>query len=139
MPRKRQPTYVEGGPGAPVEPPPNPMQAPSAPTGMPYGEHQASIEAQQAMPIPNGDPFERMASMVQSGQLDFSSVPNIDDETEMPDEPITAGMPIGPGPGPGALLSPVAGKVQSTLELIADVTGSEQARRLAEIARMRGR
>lgn len=137
MPRTRKPTYVEGGPGAPTQAPPNPMQAPSAPTGMPYGEHQASIESQQQMPIPNGDPFAQMAQMVQSGAVDFGSVPNIDDETDFPDEPITAGLPIGAGPGIESQVAPTAGRVQSTLELIADLTGDPEAMRLAQLAAMR--
>lgn len=31
------------------------------------------------------------------------SVPRLDDATARPDEPITAGLPIGPGPGPEAI------------------------------------
>lgn len=130
MPRKRRPTYAEQGPGAPTEPPPN-IQAPSAPTGMPYGEHQNLIQAQQAMPLPNNDPLAML------GGLDFSSVPNIDDDTHYPDEPITAGMAMGPGPGPEVLGQPDAGRVQSTLELIADLTGDPRMAQLAQFAALR--
>lgn len=136
MPRKRRPTYAEQGPGAPTEAPPN-MQAPSAPTGMPYGEHQNLIEAQQAMPLPNNDPLQQIAAAVAGGGLDFNSTPNLDADSDFPDEPITAGLPMGPGPGPEVLGQVDAGRVQSTLELIADLTGDPRMSQLAQFAALR--
>jgi hypothetical protein len=139
VPRKR-PTYVEGGEGAPMEPPPNMMQAPSAPTGMPYGEHQASIQAQEAVPVAGGGaPGDLMSRIASLPPVDFNSVPNINDPTMEPAEPITTGLPVGPGLGPEVLGPAAAGRVESTLRLIADVSGNPEMRRLADIAALRGR
>ncbi len=75
---------------------------------MPYGAHQAEIQAQQAVPLqnvpapgpaspPSPTPAGMPSSPVQLG--DFTR------PTERPTEPVTAGLPMGPGPGPEALTS----------------------------------
>lgn len=48
-----------------------------------YGERAALERQQQAMPLPQR-----------------RSVPPINRPTERPNEPVTAGLPVGPGPGP---------------------------------------
>lgn len=63
------------------------------PTGQPYGEAGRQEQAQQAMPLPD------LSAML-------SSLPGLTDESRRPDEPITAGLPTGPGPGPEALAAP---------------------------------
>lgn len=52
-----------------------------------YGQSAELERAQEAVPLPDLEP----------GQLDFQR------PTERPDEPITAGLPFGAGPGPEAL------------------------------------
>ena len=71
---------TDGGPGQPV----------MTPTGLPYGEAGANVAAQQGAPM--ADASDQQAPMI---------VP-LDAETQYPDEPITAGAPFGPGPGPRA-------------------------------------
>jgi hypothetical protein len=135
MPRVRKvpPPAVQMQPGSNT-------QLPSAPTGMPYGERGASIAAQEQLPIGTGsdmgpaDPMERMAQMAP----DFDSVPNINDPTDFPDEPITAGLSLGPGPGPGSVGPATAGRVTSTLDQVALLSGDPKLRALAEIARAQG-
>jgi len=56
--------------------------------GQQYGRAEAQREAQRSIPLPGQKPFAR--------------------PTERPDEPITAGLPIGAGPGPEALAPIVA-------------------------------
>lgn len=74
----------------------------SAP-GQGYGARAAQERAQQAVPLPSqpgppapqpgaGGPFQPSISADQ--------VPNLTDPTRRPDEPVTAGLPFGPGPGP---------------------------------------
>lgn len=61
-----------------------------AATGQPYGQAQAQQQAQRAVPLP---------------QQEFVP-PNFgafDRPTEMPHEPVTAGLPVGAGPGPEIL------------------------------------
>jgi len=67
-------------------------QPAQAPTGMPYGEHQQSIQSQQAVPLPNAAPS---ATPGQFGPLD--------QPTGRPNEPVTTGLPLGAGAGPEAL------------------------------------
>lgn len=54
-----------------------PDQAVTAASGQPYGARQAQEQSQRAVPLPN-----------------------LDAATARPGEPIHAGMPTGPGPGP---------------------------------------
>jgi hypothetical protein len=64
-------------------------RAPSQPvktaTGQPYGAATAQAQAQQAVPLP-----------------DFAAM-HLARPTERPQEPVTAGLPMGPGPGPEAM------------------------------------
>lgn len=66
---------------------PVPVQAA---TGQPYGAAKAQLDAQRAVPVapPPSPP---------GGMGDFLRA------TERPGEPLTAGIPSGPGPGPEAL------------------------------------
>ena len=57
--------------------------------------------------------------------------------TQRPGEPITAGMAIGPGPGPEAVRT--GDRVARTLRLLADVTGDLRFQELADLASRRGR
>ena len=77
----------------------------NAPTGLPYGDRQKLIQAQHAVPMapapaPQTAPAAPAAPQTPTpppGALDFLR------PTERPNEPVTAGLPIGPGPGPEAL------------------------------------
>jgi hypothetical protein len=51
-----------------------------------YGDEAALMESLQAVPFVGPD-----------------EVPNLSDETARPEEPLTAGLPSGPGPGPEVL------------------------------------
>ena len=51
---------------------------------------------QQAQPVPGGGG----APLIAPGELNFEA------PTERPNEPVTAGLPVGPGPGPEALNLP---------------------------------
>lgn len=61
-------------------------QPAAAPTGQPYGARKASEDAQRTIPLP-----------AQPQVVPF------DAPTQRPDEPVTAGLPTGAGPGPEAL------------------------------------
>lgn len=81
---------------------------------MPYGAHQAEIQAQQAVPLanvpaPNVTPPAAPAAPAAMPPQGMPSNPvqlgDFTRPTERPTEPITAGLPMGPGPGPEALSS----------------------------------
>lgn len=56
--------------------------------GQAYGEAGAQLEAQRAVPM---------------GPPPLPDLPPFSRSTERPDEPVTAGLPVGPGPGPEVL------------------------------------
>lgn len=70
-----------------------------APRGQPYGEAGAQIAAQQALPMSAPPP---------------SAIP-LGAPTNRPNEPVQAGLPIGPGPGPEAAGIPSPDPVEMTL------------------------
>ena len=85
-------------------------QAPRAPAGRPYGERKAAMDAQRTIPLP-----------AQSGPR----VIPLDAPTERPDEPLTAGLSTGAGPGPEALM-PTGLPVQE-MEIIANLRAMYRA------------
>ena len=86
---------------------------------------------QPMMPLPT----QAHRPMVQPGQLPFL------EPTNRPQEPVTAGMPFGPGPGPEVLGSSVAPSrpVTQMLDSIANATnGGHAVSALADSARALG-
>lgn len=71
-----------------TQPRAQPVRTTSADT---YGDATRQQAAQQAVPLPQQPPPPA------PGQLGFT------EPTRRPSEPITAGLPMGPGPGPEAL------------------------------------
>ena len=74
----------------------------SAPTGLPYGARGELVAAQQAVPMGPG-PTAGGPPSAPGGEAPAQSVLPLGAPTQRPDEPVTAGLPIGPGPGPEAL------------------------------------
>jgi hypothetical protein len=84
-------------------------QTPKAAPGGQYGEVKALLDAQKVIPLPTANqPPVQQASPAQAqtaptmapGDLNFEA------PTQRPSEPVTAGLPVGPGPGPEALNLP---------------------------------
>ncbi len=102
-------------------------QAPRYISGMPYGQGQEMMQQQQSAPMAgptpttSSSPFTAMPSLPQITPL---SAP-----TERPNEPITAGMDFGAGPGSEALNLPRERPLSETLAsmLQFDSTGDVQA------------
>ena len=100
---------------------------------MPYGQEQALVQAQEAQPLPQQDPYERVLQA--ASQFGFSPV-GLDAPTERPNEPITAGLSTGPGPGPEAI-----GRRQNLSDLLNRAraeTSSPVIERMLEEARRMG-
>lgn len=91
----------------------NPAQkvAKMAATGQAYGEAGKQLAAQSAVPM-GGSPMEAAPPPAMPGQAG-----GLDRMTERPNEPLTAGMPFGAGPGPEALAAP-SGAAGSKEDLI---------------------
>ena len=119
-----------------------------APSGQPYGERQETVQAQQAAPLANTQ--GRMDAATALSQASPAPMLGGGDmllqPTGYPDEPVTAGMPMGPGPGMDSNLpvftpqqQDVAGMARylPMLETLADEPGSSIALR-NWVRRMRG-
>ena len=102
MPRKKR--TQPGSSGGAYQNRTDLTQPVSVPTGLPYGERQALEQAQQQAPLPQQAPTPQgldpaiMAAMAHN----FQGSP-INAMSDRPHEPITHGLPIGPGAGPEVL------------------------------------
>lgn len=115
-------------------------QAPKAAQGQPYGEAKAQVDAQKAIPLSRipapqgvrpGPSTAAVAGMVGGGNI---SVPPLNAPSARPNEPITAGLPTGPGPGPEALNLPVQSSEDD--QMLAVLRAFHQAYPNSDIARL---
>lgn len=129
--------------------------------GLPYGQGQAHAEAQEAIPLPDnrtpsppsappgvpggnqappGGEMAALAAMLAGGGP--TAGPGLGSPTEAPDEPITAGLSSGPGPGPEAIAGAPAQRratVADFFAIAAQVFGNDpQVADMAARARRRG-
>lgn len=96
----------------------------AVPTGQPYGEAGRQQAAMSQIGVPD------LQGMVQS-------MPGLTDPSQRPEEPLTAGMPMGPGPGVSPMRSAVqeSGGVGLLRQLIAVNPDPELFALLAEAER----
>lgn len=104
----------------------------AVPTGLPYGERQELVQAQQQAPLPQQAPDQALA---QAQAHPFQPV-GLGDPTQRPNEPIQHGLPSGPGAGP-EVLQPQPG-TSATLQQLAQQTGNPAIAAMAERARRYG-
>jgi hypothetical protein len=78
-------------------------QAPTAPRGQQYGQAAQQMRSQAAVPMAGAPPPQAFAAPAAPRGPDPGSFGDFLRPTERPDEPVTAGAPVGPGPGPEAL------------------------------------
>lgn len=117
MPRKRKTQPGSGGAYANRT---DLTQAVSAPTGLPYGEKQAMVQAQQQAPLPQQTPVDQVMAAAQNHN--FQPV-GLGAPTQRPNEPITQGLPTGPGAGPEVLQSLTKSTTSQQLKRLAMSTG----------------
>jgi hypothetical protein len=112
-----------GGPrqGTPGKAYPNrtDMQMPKVVPGQQYGQAAMQAQAQQMMP------------MAAPAAVPPGSLPPLAGPTRRPNEPVTAGLPSGPGPGPEALGAVPQGegirRLMPVLELLASQPDADPA------------
>lgn len=80
-----------------------PTQGAKRMTGGQYGEGKALQETQQAAPMAAAVKPRISGASAVSAMQNMPPITPLTAPTERPDEPITAGMPFGAGPGPEAL------------------------------------
>lgn len=117
----------------------------ATPTGQPYGDDARLRGAQRVAPAPSrrsrpsSAPPPPGARRGGAGAAPLSLLELIGQQTRRPDEPITSGLPIGPGPGPEALLpeSPADTGPAANPDLIAlanDPDASPEFRSMMQLA-----
>lgn len=96
-----------------------------------YGENTAFRAAQQAAPM-NSSPGGNVAPAAPAGP-DLSQVVPMGAPSERPDEPITAGLPFGPGggasvpTGPGGMTQAQADRLRSYLPVLVILASQDDA------------
>lgn len=122
---------------------PKPQPA-RAPTGLPYGQHQALVQAQQAVPLPQQPAVPPPAAGF-DGALSAALAARPPDlvplsaPSQRRNEPTTTGLSSGAGPGPEILAaSRRMPKVSSVYQSLYESTGDETFRDMAEAAFARG-
>lgn len=73
------------------------------PASQGYGQGVRQAAALRAVPTAGGKSGSSSSSVPHPVQLGPGDVPSLSDPSANPNEPVTAGLPIGPGPGPEAL------------------------------------
>ena len=137
MPRARKPG--SGGPrqGTPGTNYPNrqDLARPTLPVqavpNQPYGQAGAQIAAQHVVPLPNTTgtpaPSPTPQAPVQQAQGPLPGTLPFAHPTQRPNEPIHAGMPTGPGPGPEVLSGPSAGQPNTAKQLLTNLANQPGA------------
>ncbi len=104
-------------------------------TGQQYGQRAAQVAAQRAVPADFTGPTQEAAQQAAAEPTGTppGSLGSLLDPSQRPDEPVTAGAPFGPGPGPEVLprIDPDAAVIDR-LRLLARDTGSPSLMRLLE-------
>lgn len=70
--------------------------------GLPYGEGQATMDLQRSAPMAGGNVPQAPTGTAPGGPP-IAPMPEFGAPTERPQEPVTAGSPFGPGPGPSTI------------------------------------
>lgn len=113
-----------------------PTQGAKYMAGGAYGEGQALQGLQESAPMAAAAKTNVPAPKLPASQLPITS---IFAPTERPGEPVTAGMPFGPGPGPEALrLTQNADTLSNTLASIAQYDDTGQVTELLNYLTSRG-
>lgn len=97
-------------------------QAPTAAKGQGYGVAGQQIAAQRAVPLPAAPPVQGAPPAPGGGAAGpFArpeDTPTLTAPTQRPDEPLEAGMPFGPGPGPQPVSQPHMSDTEARLRAL---------------------
>lgn len=143
MPRKGYGSKVPNAPDGRPQPTGNQGGVPrvDAPAET-YGDRQALVESQQAVPpgrtpeAQGASPLDAALAGIQSGGL--GAAVGFGNPTAHPDQPVTSGASVGPGPGPEVLRPPQVNNAAIVLEQLAALNDDPILFELALKARERG-
>ena len=134
MRRPANPAPVSG-PGAMSQRTDGGPAKPTYVSGMPYGEGQDFYDLQSSAPLGAEAAKPRRARGASQGGVPLPTP--LFSPTQRPDEPVTAGAPIGPGAGPEAPMMDQS-SLQSTLRRVVASDPSGDALRMLAIAERLG-
>jgi len=84
-------------------------QPAQAPVGGMYGSATASLQAQSVVPVAGSQsPSAGGGATVDPNIIPAGTIPSLTDPSARPNEPVTAGLTSGAGPGPEVLSTPQA-------------------------------
>jgi hypothetical protein len=114
----------------------NKAQPIAAAPGQPYGAAKAQTDAMRAMPLPNAQAADASAVMQAARNFDLSAnaAPPLHRPTERPTEPVTAGAPLGPGPGPETLGTPPGMAPASLADMLNSLAPDDPSGGIAALA-----
>lgn len=116
-----------------------PAQAPRYMAGGQYGEGQALMGLQQAAPMAAVSKPKISGAQASQATRQLPPLTPLTAPTERPNEPLTAGMPFGAGPGPEALGSAKrTAKLSDTLSMVVRNDPTGEASELYEYLISRG-
>lgn len=103
-----------------------------------YGEAKEFNELQKQAPLANvPQPGPGGAAAPQPNPNPLASVVPLSAPTQRPDEPVTAGAPLGPGPGPevmGPAMAARTAQYQSASQLLSSIAASSDNADLQALA-----
>jgi hypothetical protein len=114
-----------------------PTQSARYMAGGDYGDGEAMMDLQRSAPMAASPAPQTQAQSASGGQPRAVPTP-IHAPTERPNEPVTAGNPGGPGPGPGVLSVPDQPYLSSVLQRMADADNSGDAAFMLSLAQRLG-
>lgn len=119
------------------------ISRPTVATGQPYGQASAQQAALRQVPLAGNPPAQSGASPSMAGQSTGppavlpGQLGPLHGATQRPNEPLTAGLPTGPGPGPEALNLPSQQQpADGTDQLASTLRGLYQAFPTKDLARL---
>lgn len=138
MPRQRK-RQVRTGALPPHQQPQPATQAIKVPTGQPQGQRKKMENLQRAQPLPDVAQ-QQHARIVEAAKTFNPMDKGLTAPTEHPDEPITAGLPVGNGPGPEALsIIPAGDDVGTVVRAMYRTFPNEDLRQLIQELESEGR
>lgn len=84
----------------------NGTQAPKYIPGMGYGQGQATMRQQEGAPMAGSTPTPKAPTPNVARSMPMTEVRPLTAPSDRPEEPITAGVDFGPGPGSESLMMP---------------------------------
>ena len=115
-----------------------PQQTTTPMTGMGYGENAEFNDIQSSAPLAAAPSVSNTRSRNKVPTSQGAAATPLNAPTQRPDEPVTAGAPFGPGPGPASAPAGPRTTLAQTLSALVPFDDSGEIARLLTVAQRRG-